>query len=103
MAGRLAGKLCFVTAAGQGIGRATALAMAAEGARVVATDRDAALLATLTAPGITTATLDVLDDAAIAAAAKNAGLVDILFNCAGFVHQNTILPVRIRNGISALG
>ena len=91
MAGRLAGKLCLVTAAGQGIGRATALAMAAEGARVVATDRDAALLATLTAPGITTATLDVLDDAAIAAAAKNAGLVDILFNCAGFVHQNTIL------------
>ena len=91
MAGRLAGKLCFVTAAGQGIGRATALAMAAEGARVVATDRDSALLATLTAPGITTATLDVLDDAAIAAAAKNAGPVDILFNCAGFVHQNTIL------------
>ena len=91
MAGRLAGKLCFVTAAGQGIGRATALAMAAEGARVVATDRDSALLATLTAPGITTATLDVLDDAAIAGAAKNAGPVDNLFNCAGFVHQNTIL------------
>jgi 2-keto-3-deoxy-L-fuconate dehydrogenase len=80
-----------VTAAGQGIGRATALAMAAEGARVVATDRDAALLAELSAPGLTTATLDVLDDAAIAAAAKNAGPVDILFNCAGFVHQNTIL------------
>jgi 2-keto-3-deoxy-L-fuconate dehydrogenase len=62
MAGRLAGKLCFVTAAGQGIGRATALAMAAEGARVVATDRDAALLATLAGPSITTAALDVLDD-----------------------------------------
>ena len=91
MAGRLAGKLCFVTAAGQGIGRATALAMVAEGARVVATDRDAALLATLAGPSITTAALDVLDDAAIAAAAKNAGPVDILFNCAGFVHQNTIL------------
>jgi len=91
MAGRLTGKLCFVTAAGQGIGRAAALAMAAEGARVVATDRDAALLATLTAPGITTAVLDVLDDAAITAAAKAAGPVDILFNCAGFVHQNTIL------------
>jgi len=91
MAGRLAGKLCFVTAAGQGIGRATALAMAGEGARVVATDRDAALLASLTAPGITTAVLDVLDDAAISAAAKAAGPVDILFNCAGFVHQNTIL------------
>ena len=91
MAGRLAGKLCFVTAAGQGIGRATALAMAAEGARVVATDRDPALLGTLAAPGLTTAPLDVLDDAAITAAAKAAGPVDILFNCAGFVHQNTIL------------
>ena len=91
MAGRLAGKLCFVTAAGQGIGRATAAAMAAEGARVIATDRDPTLLASLTAPGITTAALDVLDDAAITAAAKAAGPVDILFNCAGFVHQNTIL------------
>lgn len=91
MTGRLAGKLCFVTAAGQGIGRATAAAMAAEGARVIATDRDPALLASLTAPGITTAALDVLDDAAITAAAKAAGPVDILFNCAGFVHQNTIL------------
>ena len=91
MVGRLAGKLCFVTAAGQGIGRATAAAMAAEGARVIATDRDPALLASLTAPGITTAALDVLDDAAITAAAKAAGPVDILFNCAGFVHQNTIL------------
>ena len=91
MAGRLAGKLCFVTAAGQGIGRATALAMAAEGARVVATDRDPALLAMLAAPGITTAALDVLDDDAIAATAKAAGPVDILFNCAGYVHQNSIL------------
>ncbi|MGI9126913.1 MAG: SDR family oxidoreductase [Roseomonas sp.] len=91
MAGRLAGKLCFVTAAGQGIGRATALAMAAEGARVVATDRDPALLAKLAAPGITTAALDVLDDGAIAAAAKAAGPADILFNCTGYVHQNSIL------------
>lgn len=91
MAGRLAGKLCFVTAAGQGIGRATAAAMAAEGARVIATDRDPGLLATLSGPGITTAARDVLDDAAITAAAKAAGPVDILFNCAGFVHQNTVL------------
>jgi 2-keto-3-deoxy-L-fuconate dehydrogenase len=91
MAGRLAGKLCFVTAAGQGIGRATALAMAAEGARVIATDRDPALLAKLSAPGLTTAALDVLDDEAITATAKAAGPVDILFNCAGYVHQNTIL------------
>ncbi|MCA3287281.1 MAG: SDR family oxidoreductase [Roseomonas sp.] len=103
MAGRLAGKLCFVTAAGQGIGRATALAMAAEGARVVATDRDSALLATLTAPGITTATLDVLDDAAIAAAAKATGPVDILFNCAGFVHQNTILTCTDQDWDFGLG
>lgn len=91
MAGRLAGKLCLVTAAAQGIGRATALAFAAEGARVIATDRDVAKLADLSAPGLTTQGLDVLDDAAIQAAAAAAGPVDILFNCAGFVHQNTVL------------
>ena len=91
MAGRLAGKRAFVTAAAQGIGRATALAFAAEGAEVIATDKDAAKLADLAAPGLTTRTLDMLDAAAIEAAARDAGAVDILFNCAGFVHQNTIL------------
>ena len=91
MAGRLAGKRAFVTAAAQGIGRATALAFAAEGAEVIATDKDAAKLADLAAPGLTTRVLDMLDASAIEAAAREAGAVDILFNCAGFVHQNTIL------------
>jgi 2-keto-3-deoxy-L-fuconate dehydrogenase len=91
MAGRLAGKRCLVTAAAQGIGRATALAFAAEGATVVATDKDISKLADLTAPGLTTRGLDVLDPAAIAATVASVGPVDILFNCAGFVHQNTVL------------
>jgi 2-keto-3-deoxy-L-fuconate dehydrogenase len=91
MAGRLQGKRAFVTAAAQGIGRATALAYAAEGAAVTATDVNEARLGELSGvPGITTARLDVLDASAIAAAAEAAGAVDILFNCAGFVHQNTI-------------
>jgi 2-keto-3-deoxy-L-fuconate dehydrogenase len=90
MAGRLAGKRCFVTAAGQGIGRASALAYAAEGASVVATDLSADKLAGLEAAGIETMALNVLDDAAVAAAIQQAGPLDVLFNCAGFVHQNTI-------------
>ncbi|MDO9710495.1 SDR family oxidoreductase [Paracraurococcus lichenis] len=90
MAGRLQGRRCFVTAAGQGIGRAAALAYAAEGASVVATDRDAARLAGLEAQGIETRALDVLDDAAVAAAFRDAGPLDVLFNCAGFVHQNSV-------------
>jgi len=90
MAGRLAGKRCFVTAAGQGIGRATALAFAAEGGSVVATDRDAGKLAGLAAAGIEGQALDVLDDAAVAAVIAAAGPLDVLFNCAGFVHQNTV-------------
>jgi 2-keto-3-deoxy-L-fuconate dehydrogenase len=91
MAGRLTGKRAFVTAAGQGIGRASALAMAAEGASVIATDREAAKLAGLEAHGITVKALDVLDDNAVEAAITGAGTLDILFNCAGFVHQNTAL------------
>ncbi|MGK7867329.1 SDR family oxidoreductase [Falsiroseomonas sp. E2-1-a20] len=91
MAGRLAGKRCLVTAAAQGIGRATALAYAAEGATVVATDKDVAKLADLAAPGLTVRGLDVLDEKAIAATVAAIGEIDILFNCAGFVHQNTVL------------
>ena len=91
MAQRLAGKRAFVTAAGQGIGRASAIAMAAEGAVVVATDRDAGKLAGLIEHGITAHALDVLDDAAVAAAIHAAGPLDVLFNCAGYVHQNTAL------------
>ena len=86
----LAGKTAFVAAAGQGIGRATALAFAAAGAAVVATDLDAAKLAAIAGPSIRTAALDMLDPAAIQAAAQAAGPVDILFNCAGHVHQGTI-------------
>ncbi|MEJ1975354.1 MAG: SDR family oxidoreductase [Acetobacteraceae bacterium] len=91
MAQRLAGKTAFVTAAAQGIGRATALAFAAEGATVFATDLNEAKLAEIAGPQIKVAKLDATDPAGIAAAAKTAGPVDILFNCAGFVHQGSIL------------
>lgn len=87
--GRLDGKRAFLTAAGQGIGRATALAFAREGAEVVATDINAAALATL--EGVTTRVLDVRDRDAVAAAAVEVGGIDILFNCAGFVAHGNIL------------
>jgi 2-keto-3-deoxy-L-fuconate dehydrogenase len=93
MTGRLAGKRALVTAAGQGIGRATALAFAAEGASVVATDIAPEKLAGLAGALITTRRLDVTEDAAIAALAAEIGAVDVLFNCAGFVHHGTILEV----------
>jgi 2-keto-3-deoxy-L-fuconate dehydrogenase len=89
MSQRLAGKTALVTAAAQGIGRATALAFAREGARVIATDINAQALADL--PGCTALRLDVLDPAAIAAAAGAHGPVDVLFNCAGFVHAGSVL------------
>ena len=90
---RLSGKRALVTAAGQGIGRASALAMAREGAAVVAADINAATLASLKAeaPGIETRLLDVRDKAAIASAAAEVGALDVLFNCAGFVAAGTIL------------
>lgn len=87
----LTGKTAFVTAAGQGIGRATAQAFAAAGAKVVATDVDAAKLAGLASDSIRTMALDVLDPAAITRTAEAAGAIDILFNCAGVVHQGTLL------------
>ncbi len=93
MTDRLAGKTAFITAAAQGIGRATALAYAAEGARVIATDLHADKLADL-GHGITTRQLDVTDGTAIAAAIAEAGRIDVLFNCAGFVHQGTILEAE---------
>jgi 2-keto-3-deoxy-L-fuconate dehydrogenase len=92
MSDRLAGKIAFVTAAGQGIGRATAEAFAREGAHVIATDRDAGLLAPLQGDArYTVEALDALDAAAIAAAAQRHPRVDILFNAAGFVHHGTVL------------
>ena len=91
MAGRLHGKRALVTAAGQGIGRATALAFAAEGASVLATDIADDKLAPLTDALIATRRLDVTDDDAIKAIADEVGPLDVLFNCAGFVHHGTIL------------
>lgn len=92
MTGRLDGKTAFVSAAARGIGRATALAFAREGARVTATDIDEAALGDLAgAPGIVTAALDVTDDAAVAAAAAAHQPVDILFNCAGWVAHGSVL------------
>src|ERR1700712_1518117 len=90
MTNRLAGKTAFITAAAQGIGRATALAYAAEGAQVIASDLNGAKLAELGA-GIETRVLDVTDGAAVRDAVAAAGSIDVLFNCAGFVHQGTIL------------
>jgi len=94
MPGRLEAKTALVTAAGKGIGRATALAFAAEGARVLATSRSADSLAALKrdAPGLDTRVLDVTDGDAIAALARDhAGPLDVLFNCAGWVHDGTLL------------
>ena len=92
MTGRLAGKHALITAAGQGIGRATALAMAREGAQVIATDVNPALLETLGgAANVTTRVLDVLDDAAVARICDDAPPLQVLFNCAGYVHNGTIL------------
>ena len=89
---RLQGKTALITAAGQGIGHATALAMAREGARIIATDVNEASLASIAhVENVTTRRLDVLDDAAVAALFGELPPLQILFNCAGFVHHGTIL------------
>ena len=92
MNGRLAGKVALITAAGQGIGKETALAMAREGAHVHATDVNAKLLEAYSGtPGIETRVLDVLDDGAVQRAIDALPPLDVLFNCAGYVHNGTIL------------
>lgn len=89
MAGRLAGKKAVITAAGQGIGRATAELFVREGAEVIATDLDPEKLAGL--EGCHTEPLDVTDGAAIRDFAARVGGIDVLFNCAGWVHHGTVL------------
>ena len=91
MAGRLSGKKCVITAAAQGIGRASAELFIAEGADVVATDRDLDKLAGLKCR---TERLDVTDASAIEDFARRTGAIDVLFNCAGFVHHGTILDTE---------
>lgn len=92
MGSRLQGKLALVTAAGQGMGRAAAIAMAREGAQVIATDIDTEALDSLGAtPGIQIQRLDVTDAAAVERAIAAQPPLDVLFNCAGVVHQNTVL------------
>src|ERR1051325_5941210 len=93
MGGRLAGKKALVTAAAQGIGRATAIAFIDEGATVWATDINDAELQTLkqARPAVNTRHLDVLDSQEVSTLASELGAIDVLFNCAGFVHHGTIL------------
>ena len=98
MAGRLEGKRILITAAAQGIGRASAIAMAREGAQVLATDLNATLLVELEAEeGITTDPLDVTDPAAIARLAEVQEPFDVLVNVAGFVHAGSILACEERD------
>jgi 2-keto-3-deoxy-L-fuconate dehydrogenase len=89
MTGRLSGKRAVITAAARGIGRASAELFAREGAEVIATDIDEAPLAGI--GGVTPRRLDVTDAAAIERFAAETGTIDILFNCAGYVHHGTIL------------
>ncbi len=95
MAQQLKDKVVVITAAAQGIGRASALAFAAAGATVHATDINEAALAELKGENdIVTHRLDVLDDKAVKAAFAEIGPVDVLFNCAGFVHGGSILEMK---------
>jgi 2-keto-3-deoxy-L-fuconate dehydrogenase len=92
MAGRLAGKTAFITAAGQGMGRAAALAFAREGAKVWATDMNAKSVGDLGGR-----VLDVTDENAISKIAAEVGDIDVLFNCAGIVHHGSILDATPRD------
>ncbi|MBD8552971.1 SDR family oxidoreductase [Rhizobium sp. CFBP 8762] len=94
MAGQLAGKRAVITAAAQGIGLAAAQAFQREGATVIATDINSEKLSELASTGLATARLDVRDRQAITSFAEQTGSIDILFNCAGFVHGGTILEAR---------
>ena len=93
MAGKLEGRVALVTSAGQGIGRASAIALAREGAKVFATDIREELFMNISKehPGITGFKLNVLEQAEVDAALKRTGPIDILFNCSGFVHNGTVL------------
>src|SRR6185436_19912009 len=98
MANRLQGKKALVTAAGQGMGRAAVLAFVREGATVHATDIDEKLLQQYKGNNaVTPMRLDVTDDNAIAKYADSIGAVDILFNCAGWVHQGNILDCKVED------
>src|SRR6187402_2240311 len=99
MSDRLKGKKALVTAAGAGMGRAAALAFVREGAQVVATDIDADSLGTLAreSSSIQVSSLDVTDELAVAKFVEATGPVDILFNCAGWVHQGSILECRVED------
>jgi len=95
MANRLQGRKALITAAGQGMGRAAAFAFAREGAQVIATDVNPALLQAFAGnAAITTSRLDVTDEKEVQAFVEKTGAVDILFNCAGWVHQGSILDCR---------
>jgi 2-keto-3-deoxy-L-fuconate dehydrogenase len=93
MAGKLEGRVALVTSAGQGIGRASAIALANEGAKVFATDIREELFKDISKdhPNITGFGLNVMEQSAVDAALKRTGPIDILFNCSGFVHNGTVL------------
>src|SRR2546421_1574879 len=103
MAGRLAGKTAFITAAAQGMGQAAALAFAREGARVWATDINAQQLKSIEGKdAIRTRQLDVTDEPAIARIAQEVGDVDEVFNCAGIVHNGSILEASAKDWDQAM-